>query len=577
MTNPSTIKTIAATSAVFLSVALIYNSRNIIAHVFSSPDNTLPNLHNRPVHKDDIEGRIQQAAYEYDMGNIDQAKQLYGQLIIDHPQQVPTLTQFGNTLCSKKMYDHAIACLQVIIDTHPSYPSSYVCLGIALNAQQKPEQAIPYFERALTQHNNYPDAYVHMGKSYLELDRGEEAITAAQKAINLDPRNPLLLVNLGDTYNKLGFPHKARDYYTRSQQLDKKNIGAEYGLGYADLMEGNLETAIDHFNATIEVNPNHYDAHLGLAFSYWALDDLPKAFKEYEWRFEKDNKSPHLLPKPMWDGSDLKGKSILLYAEQGMGDTIQFLRFAKLLKERGARVVCGVQEPLTQLLSLCPYIDEIRMEYTFDGVDYQAPLMSLGHIMKLTKDTIPTPIPYIAVDETLSREWKQKLSTDKNLKVGICWHVDPIHEKIKSPLGKRSISLKNLAPLAQVKNVSFYSLQKINGELELVDKPANFKINTFENFDADHGRFMDTAALINNLDLIITVDTVIAHLAGALGKRVWMFLPYTPDGRWSLKRSTTPWYPTVTIFRQTKPFEWTDPITQVKNKLAALAHTTAQA
>ncbi len=567
MNTNSNITLIATAGAAFIfGIALIHQAKHIFSHVFNASSPT-HNISLNNVHRDDVQGRLQQAAHEYDMGNIQEAVHLYTQLITDHPSHVPTLTHFGNNLANQGQHDHAITCFKSIIKTYPSYPSSYVCLGVALNTQKKPAQAIPYFEKALELHANYPDAHIHMSKSWLALERNENAIESARKALELEPNNPNSHVNLGDTYNKAGYPHKARDAYIAARTLEPHNINAEYGLGYADLMEGNLETAIDHFNTTVEMNPQHYDAHLGLAFGHWAQGDLPKAFEEYEWRWQKEKTDPRHLEKPLWDGSDLTNKTILLYSEQGMGDTIQFLRFAKILKKRGARVVCGVQAPLTQLLSLCPYIDEIRTEYTFAGIDYQAPIMSLGRILHVTQNTIPTDIPYIEIDKKLAHEWREKLTPDTNFKVGLCWHVDPEHEKIKSPLSRRSIPLKDFQALADIPGVSLYSLQKINGEEQLRGKPEKLTIKTFADFDDTHGRFMDTVALIQNLDLVITVDTVVAHLAGALGKPVWTFVPYAPDGRWALKTDKTPWYPSMKLFRQQKPFEWQHAMAHVEKTL----------
>ena len=224
-----------------------------------------------------------------------------------------------------------------------------------------------------------------------------------------------------------------------------------------------------------------------------------------------------------------------------------------------AKVICKVQKPLVKLLSRCPFIDKVVHDINDAGTyDCYTHLMSLPRIFNMQPDNIPAEMPYLYADPTLEKEWKEKLSKDKNFKVGICWHVDPIHEETKSPWSLRSVELDQLAPLANIKNVTFYSLQKLdNPQQQLKNLPKGMTFHTFgPDFDRKNGSFMDSAAIIKNLDLVITVDTCIAHLAGALNKSVWMLLPYAPDCRWYLKRTDSPWYPTMTMFRQKKPSHW---------------------
>ena len=274
----------------------------------------------------------------------------------------------------------------------------------------------------------------------------------------------------------------------------------------------------------------------------------------------------------MWDGSDLHGKTILLYAEQGMGDTLQFIRFAKEVKKRGARVICKVQEPLKQLLSMYPYVDKIvGRETTNEPIDVQSALMSVPGIINMRPDTIPADIPYLKVDTTLVQVWKDKLAHDKNFKIGICWKVDPQHELTKSPLSLRTMPLDAFAQLADIPGISFYSLQKTHDLQDFKNKPASFIINTFNpDFDETNGRFMDTAAVIENLDLVISVDTSVIHVAGMLGKEVWVILPISPDCRWYFEGEKTTWYPTMRMFRQTSVGDYATPMNTIKKELTQL-------
>jgi len=249
---------------------------------------------------------------------------------------------------------------------------------------------------------------------------------------------------------------------------------------------------------------------------------------------------------------------------------MQFIRYAKIIKDMGATVICKVQKPLVKLLSSCPYIDEVFCEIDNSiKYDTHAQIMSLPRILNTTNNTIPNEMNYLYANPKLEEEWKEKLSQDKNFKVGLCWHVDPIHEKDKSPWSIRSITLKQFKPFAKLNGVSFYSLQKFKDYKPLMNLPKGLLLKTFgEDFDEKNGAFMDSAAIIKNLDLVITVDTCIAHLAGALNKPVWMFLPYSPDCRWYLKRTDTPWYPTMKLYRQSKPNDWKNAIKKVASDLS---------
>ncbi len=507
----------------------------------------------------------------FEQGNHNRAHTLYKHALRKDPKQVNSLMQQAQKLMMQEQLNHAVACFQSIIEVYPQYPSSHVCLGMCLAKRKDHKKAVTHYQKALQIRGDYTDAYRKLSESFLAMDNTNRALHYIQQALRVEPNNPSLHVHLGDIYSRSGKPQRAHKAYMQALKHDSDCKQAHYGLGYAYLQEGELHKAIEKFNKAITYQSDHYDAHMGLAFAHWALGDLPKAFAEYEWRWKPGKPSPKTMPVPLWDGSDLKGKTILVYSEQGMGDTLQFIRFAKQLKEMGARVVCGVQAPLMKILGLCPYIDEIRGEYRFDGLDVQAPVMSLARILKTTKETIPTEIPYLYADEKLIEQWKQKLADDKNFKVGLAWHVDPKHEGIKSPLSKRSIPIKQFTPLANIPGVSFYSLQKSGGEQQLTRLSKKFNIKTFgADFDESHGRFMDTAAIITQLDLIISVDTSIVHLAAGLGKPVWNILPYAPDGRWELNTNSTPWYPAMKLFRQQKHLDWTQPIAQVKQELAAL-------
>jgi len=505
----------------------------------------------------EVPDAFKEAHAQYIQGDLHAAQTLYKKQLRKHSSLVTLLTHFANTLSDVEEFEHAILCFNCITSLYPEYPSAHACLGVTYNKMEEPAQAIAPLKKAIECHPQYCDAYLQLSKAHYELEQFEPALTNAQQALELQPDSLAVNLHIGDVCIRQGNPEQACVWYERAEKLDPNSALAYYDSGYALMLKGSLKESLEHFTTAVKLNPNYHDAHLGLAFTNWALDDWQTGFEEYEWRWKPGEAGPNSIPLPVWDGSDLKGKTILLYSEQGMGDTMQFIRYAKMVKKQGARVVCGVQEPLITLLSSCPFIDELRTEYTFEGIDVQAPIMSLPRIFKTTAETIPTDFPYLQADKKLIEKWRTHLAQDKNFKVGLCWHVDPKHEKIKTPVSRRSVSLQEFAPFAAIEGVSFYSLQKVNGMDQLNKKPEKLVINTFgDNFDTTNGSFMDSAAIIESLDLVISVDSAIAHLTGALNKPVWVLLPYAPDGRWQLERSDTQWYPTMKLFRQPKPFDW---------------------
>ena len=277
-------------------------------------------------------------------------------------------------------------------------------------------------------------------------------------------------------------------------------------------------------------------------------------------------------PEPRWDGSDLQGKTILIHAEQGLGDTFQFIRYAKLIKEKNGIVIAAVQKPLVTLMKNCKYIDRvISLDDTPPHFDVHSPMLSLPYALKTQLETIPCEIPYLYANEKLVTDWKQKLAADKNFKIGICWQGNDNYATplLRATVAQKSVHPKEFAPICQVPGVSVYSLQKTTGTDQLKDLPDTMRIITFDgDFDQSNGRFMDTAAVIKNLDLVITVDTSISHLASGLGVPTWIMLPNPADWRWMIDRTDSPWYPNVTrLFKQPTPGDWQSMIKEVAVEL----------
>lgn len=544
-------------------------------HTHEQPLQHIPPTHNAPAAAEKQEQMnttnelLQQANTHYNRGNMPQAIQLYQRALKNHPHLIQTLMRLGNAHVAKNEYKQAQHYYKSILAIDPNNMGTYVCLGVTHQNLKQHEQAVTAFNKALQFYPDFYDAHLQVSLALSDLQRYDEAITSAQKAQELKSNQIEPHVQLGYIYNKLGDTKNAIPMYKKALRVDGNNVTALQGLGYSLRLQGDMKEAIPYLEKAIRVNPNHVDSHIGLAFCNWALGNYEKAWQEYEWRWKIHGMNPQAMNTPMLTADAVKGSSILLYPEQGMGDTLQYVRYAKELKKRGAKkIICRVQKPLKRLLSSCDYIDQIVTNEKNIKADYQAPLMSMPLILGTRVETIPMGIPYLKADEKLVIDWKEKLKNDKNFKIGLCWHVDPVHEEIKSPLAKRSIPLKLFAPLAEHKNVSFYSLQKIVGEDQLDDLPEGFKVTSFgADFDKTNGSFMDTAAVMQNLDLIISVDTSVVHVAGAMDKEVWTILPFSPDPRFHTEGDTMAWYPSMKLFRTPKPFDWETSIAQVNKEL----------
>ncbi len=333
-------------------------------------------------------------------------------------------------------------------------------------------------------------------------------------------------------------------------------------IGFILQNKGLIEEAIKYFQKGLEIEPDNIDSHFNLAFPFLLLGNFEQGWKEYEWRRKLTDFSRREFSQQSWDSSDISGKTILLYAEQGFGDTIQFIRYVPLVAKKVTKIIIECQQ---QLISLFQNIEGIQQIIAYGEqlplFDIYCPLLSLPLIFRTTIDTIPAEIPYIKVDEVLLQKWKDKTKEHKSeFKVGLSWAGNPKHKNDRN----RSFPLETFAPLVKFDNIVFYSLQKGKGSKQAKNPPHGMKLIDYTDEIID---FSDTAALIMNLDLVISADTAVAHLAGALGKPVWTLLPFVPDWRWMLNREDSPWYPTMRLFRQPATGDWKSVIVNVMNKL----------
>ena len=372
------------------------------------------------------------------------------------------------------------------------------------------------------------------------------------------------LLSLGNTYYKAGKFEQALNAYQNILKLFQHSSAVYYNIGFTLVELTRYHEAIEAFRKSLALKPDSLDTRLSLATALLAVGNYEEGWPEYEWRWERPEKKSLPMPCPRWSGQPIDGKTILLFSEGAYGDCFQFIRYAQEVKKLGATVILQAAQELKPLLSRCPYLDQIISKgETLPHLDYYTSLLSLPSIFKTTITTVPTTIPYLYADPDLVEEWRKSFTQEKKLKIGLCWQADLTNDANRPLLARRSIPLELFEQLAQLPNITLYSLQKgAHSSFE-----ASFLHPFGSELDTDHGRFMDTAALIQNLDLVITVDTSIAHLAGALGKPTWVILPFKADWRWMTNQDDTPWYPSMKLFRKEKEAGWELVIEKIGNEL----------
>ncbi|MFC1842107.1 tetratricopeptide repeat protein [Candidatus Dependentiae bacterium] len=481
---------------------------------------------------------------------------------------------FNQSLChmQKKDTDKTIECLKKAIEKNPDYKKAYNQLGSILHKNKRDKEAIEYLKKSLDKTPNAYNTIFLLAKCLRNVDNLESAKEYFIKAHKLKPESTIAMIELANTYNMLHQPEKAAELYKKVLEINPNQMATKYNLGYTLKKMGRVDETIKIYKEILKEKPDYAQAQFSLALAYLVLGDFQQGWETYEWRWKAYKENKRTFDKPMWDGSNPRGKTILLYAEQGLGDTFQFVRYAKLLKNMGATIIVAAQRPVVKLLQLCKYIDVVVPRGgTLPNFDYYIHLMSLPLQFKTTVDTVPDEIPYLYANPELIDYWKKELGPDKNFKIGICWQGNKGYrsQALKHAVAAKSMHASIFKPLAEIPGVSLYCLQKVNGEEQL--KEIDFEIHTFgPDFDKSHGRFMDTAALIKNLDLIVSVDTSVCHVSAALGAQVWTMLPNPADWRWMLKTNKTPWYPNMRLFRQKEYGTWENLMQAVKQEVCKL-------
>ena len=480
----------------------------------------------------------------------------YQQAIVLRPDSPDAYNNLANSLALEPgRAPEAIAAYKKALELKPDFAVVLNNLAKVLLDENKLQESLGYCERALKLSPDFPDALNNYGNALHRLRRLDEAIAVYQKALTIVPRMADLHNNLGNVYHDKGELDAAIECFHRALELRPIYAEAYNNLGYAAYGNAQYEQALHYCRHALQINPNFQAARWNIALILLLLGDFEPGWREYgrRWTVKELDVARPKLGKPEWDGSDLTGKTILLYPEQGYGDCIQFIRYLPLLKDRGARVVVVMPPELVSLLNQVPGLDQMLVTgAALPPFDCHCPLMSLPSLFGTTLATIPGGVPYLHPDSQRLSHWRARMPAGK-LKIGISWAGRATHPNDHN----RTMGLARFAALASVPDTWFCSLQKGAASIEARTPPPGMHLVDWTDELTD---FSDTAALIGALDMIISVDTAVVHVAGAMNKPAWVFLPLVPDWRWLLDRTDSPWYPSIRLFRQVKYKDWEKPI-----------------
>jgi len=417
------------------------------------------------------------------------------------------------------------------------------------------------------------EAHEHLIKTLMHEQQYAEAENYLNEALQLFNKPASLIGLKAALHVHNNQIEQATACYLELYKYNQESIALPYNIGWCLSVLHRHDIAIHYYLKALSLDPEYDFAHLGISKAYLAVGECQKAWPHFERRMAHYKKYVERINVAAMTLNDIIGKRVLVLTEWGLGDMIQYLRFTKELKKAGAaQVIVQAHEPLVPLFSMCDYIDAVITPQQIPPAhDIQIPMMSLTYLFNTSLETIPRDFPYLKARTDLIEAWKPLFKDKSKIHVGLCWGAKKIFLE-DHPYTRRSIPLNMFAALAEIPNVIFYSLQKVYDTEQLQNLPEHFKVHDFgPNFDEQNGRFMDTAALLGGdetLDLIISVDTSVIHLAGNLAKKpVWVLLPYSAAWWWLYDRTDTVWYPTMRFFRQQRPLEWGPVFEDVKKAL----------
>ncbi len=543
------------------------------------------------------------AVAHHQAGRPAQAEQLYRQVLAVDPLQYDAWHLLGLTLHQQQQSDAAIVHIREALRLKPDFPEAHYNLGNVLRDLKRPAEAAACYQQALrwrpdsaeTHYNlgnslqdlhqhalaaesyeravrlrpNYQKALNNLGNCYLDLDRHADAVECYQQVLRLTPNYAKGHTNLGNALRHLGRLEEAVAASRRALELEPENAEARNNLAAALLDQGHIDASLAEFDTAIRLRPDYAEARMNRGMALLQTGQYQRGWEDYEWRWQSKAFVPRGFTQPLWDGTPLSDRTILIHAEQGLGDTLQGLRYVPEVKRRGGRVLVECSPVLHRLLAGLEGVDQLL---TLGGglppFDVHAPVLSLPHLLRLPDPAQLKNVPYLHARPDLIAQWRTRLAEIPGFKVGLNWQGNPKYPSDR----QRSLPLALLLPLADIPGVRLISLQKNAGSEQLSQLPdPDMVFDLGRELDIDSGPFMDTAAVMTCLDLVITVNTAICHLAGAVGAPVWVLLSTAPDWRWLPQGDTSDWYPTMRLFRQSTPGDWGPVVQQVTAALKILA------
>jgi tetratricopeptide (TPR) repeat protein len=540
-----------------------------------------------------------------DAGQEEQALASLHELLKRWPDHFDALLQAGILLAQRGRLNEALSLMEKAVRLRPDHAKARNNLGVALAQANRAQEAAEHLQEGLRLDPGYVEAGCNLGNVLGTLNRKDEAIAVYRRALAQKPDHYGVLNNLGLLLQETHSPGEAAILLRQAARLRPRAAEAQNNLGLVLADLGRFEQAEASYHEALRLHPGYAEAHSNLGCTLKEMDRMEESlacfdmalrlapdsrsarynrsltllqagqweqgWKDYEYRWGRKSMPERRIAGPRWDGLSPAGKTILVWCEQGLGDTIHFVRYASVLAEMGARVVLECPRMLLRLFSTCPGIALLVAETEpLPPYDVQVPMMSLPGLLGTTVDKVPCRVPYLSAEPEREEAWRRRLGDNGKFRVGIVWQGNPRFGQDRW----RSVPLERFAPLASVQGVELVSLQKARGTEQLKTLRGLFTVTELEgDWDGDDGAFLDTAAVMKCLDLVVCVDTAAAHLAGSLGMPVWLMLSPMSDWRWLRGREETAWYPTMRLFREPVLGQWETSFARLAGALRELVQS----
>jgi tetratricopeptide (TPR) repeat protein len=489
------------------------------------------------------------------------------------PQSAELHNNRGNVLRHLQRLPEALAAYERAIALEPRFAAAHNNRGLVFQALQQYREAASSYEHALALQPAFAEAHNNLGTVQCELGQPAQALESCQRALQLQPDLRGVHGNLGNALRDLQRPQEALAHYELALLEAPSHADNHCHRGNALFDLKRLADAMASYQRAVELNPRHAQAHFNNGLCLLLAGEFAQGLPEYEWRKELNPAAAPIISAPLWLGeTPIAGKTLFVHADQALGDTIQFCRYAKLAEERGAHVTLAVQSQLQELLTgLSATIRVVAPGEHTGGFDYHCALMSLPLAFRTTLADIPAAVPYLCVDPRRVARWGERIGP-AGFKVGVVWQGS----RNRIDVG-RSVPLEMFERLTSIPGVRLISLQKSDAPEQLLPGSKDLPLELLgDGYDVGPQAFLDSAAVMTHLDLIITCDTALAHLAGALGRPTWIALKHVPDWRWLLERTDSPWYPSARLFRQPRRGDWDGVFAAIERELRRLTQAARQ-